>query len=103
MRAPLGTVLVGGKSFDVVLLGELIAGKEGAFEVRPQEPSADDSLYLWVEDADGAVLSAPAKGEAEESGFHFHVTPQVRGKTPSRVVLRLRSGEQDDRAGLPLR
>ena len=101
-RKPLGTLAVAGKQFELALFGELLPGKEGAFGVFSKEPVGDASLYLWVEDKDGVQLSAPAKGEVEGAGLHFHVLPQDAGKTPSRVVLRVRADGKDERGGLPL-
>ena len=105
-KTELGTLTVAGKSFGIILLGKLVPGKEGAFEVHPNQVSPDElaglNLYLWVEDQEGTQLSAPAKGTREGSALHFHVTPRASGSVPSRVVLRLRQGGTDERAGLPL-
>ena len=101
-RKPLGTLTVAGMAFDLVLFGELVPGKEGAFGVYPKKSLGDASLYLWVEDKVGTQLSAPAKGDLEGAGLHFHVLPQDAAKTPSRVVLRVRADGKDERAGLPL-
>ncbi|MDE0740230.1 MAG: hypothetical protein OSB83_13585 [Planctomycetota bacterium] len=105
-KTDLGVLVLGGNKFRIVRLGKLIPGKEGAFEVLPQGASSDDiarwNLYLWVEDEAGAQLSAPSKGNIEGARLHFHVTPRQSEKTPTKVVLRLRSEGKDTRAKLPL-
>lgn len=103
----LGVATVGGRGFSIARLGELAPGVEGAFSAAAAAPlSAAEqtalSLYLWVEDAAGIQVSAPAKGTLEGEGWHFHVTPRADAAAPARVVLRLREGATDDRAGLPL-
>jgi hypothetical protein len=104
--ADLGTVTVAGKQFGIVRLGDLVPGKEGAFEVHPKGLASGElatlNAYLWVESQDGAQLSAPEKGSPSGSALHFHVTPRKDAKVPFRVVLRLRSGSTDERGSLPL-
>src|SRR5690606_14173734 len=60
------------------------------------------NAYLWVESQDGTQLSAPEKGLPSGDRLHFHVTPRQDEKAPYRVVLRLRSGDSDERGSLPL-
>lgn len=101
-RRELGTVKLLETEFAVALLGDLKAGAEGAFEVRltTGAPSGQRPI-LWVEDAGGAQVGGPENGSVEGGAWHFHVTPRA-GSTPTRVVLRLRQGDKDERAGLPL-
>ena len=105
-KTDLGTLTLAGNKFSIARLGELVPGKEGSFNVRPQGVSADDltlwNLYLWVENKAGTQVSAPSKGTIEGSSLHFHVTPRDSETPPVRVVLRLRTDEIDERAGLPL-
>jgi len=105
-KADLGTLALAGNKFKIVQLGDLAAGKESAFEARPQGASAEDlanwNLYLWVEDKAGKQLSAPSKGTVENSALHFHVTPRKGEASPEKVVLRFRSEGTDVRARLPL-
>lgn len=102
----LGTLAVGAKQFEVTRLGELVPGKEGAFEVTPLGAAAANvaslNAYLWVESEDGTQLSAPGKGIPEGTKLHFHATLQKGEKVPFRVVLRLRADGADDRGSLPL-
>lgn len=102
----LGTVEVAGKQFRIVRMGEVQPGVEAAFEVEgvaiPRAELEKLNLYLWVEDAAGTQLSAPAKGTMEESRLHFHCLPRAGSAPAARVVLRLRSGETDERGSLPL-
>ena len=99
----LGSLEVAGRRFEVLLLGELIAGKMGAMEVVPVGAGAgDDSVFLWLEGADGARLSAPAKGANAGDRLHFHVTPSAEGGAPRRVVLRVRGEGVDERGALAL-
>lgn len=102
----LGTLTVAGRQFAIVRLGKLVPGEEGAFEVRPKGFPAAELLtlntYLWVESQDGTQLSAPGKGMPEGEALHFHVTPRKGDKEPFRIVLRLRAGDTDERASLPL-
>ena len=82
-KTDLGTLTLSGNKFKIIRLGKLEPGKEGAFEVHPQEASSEDlaswNLYLWVEDKAGTQLSAPTKGTVENSALHFHVTPRKAG------------------------
>ncbi|MBI5852417.1 MAG: hypothetical protein HZB39_15490 [Planctomycetes bacterium] len=102
----LGTVTVGSTQFDVVRLGDLQPGVEGAFEVTPLGTAAANltslNAYLWLESEDGTQVSAPTKGIPEAAKLHFHATPQKGDRTPFRVVLRLRADGADDRGSLPL-
>lgn len=102
----LGTLTVSGRQFGIVRLGDLVPGKEGAFEVHPKGiPPAELAklnLYLWLESQDGTQLSAPAKGSQEGDALHFHVTPRAGDAQPFRAVLRLRADGTDERASLPL-
>lgn len=102
----LGTVAISDKEFRVVRLGELVPGKEGAFEVYGTGMSDADlkgmNAYLWVESRDGTQLSAPEKGLPGGDRLHFHVTPRKGDKAPFRVVLRLRADGSDERGSLPL-
>jgi hypothetical protein len=102
----LGTLTVAGKQFGIVRLGDLVPGKEGAFEVRPKGIAAADiarlNVYLWLESQDGTQLSAPAKGSPDGDALHFHVTPRAGDKLAIRAVLRLRADGTDERASLPL-
>ena len=102
----LGTLTVAGKQFGIVRLGDLVPGKEGAFEVHPKGIAAAElaglNVYLWVESQDGTQLSAAAKGSPEGDALHFHMTPRKSDKAPFRVILRLRADGTDERAGLPL-
>lgn len=102
----LGTLTVAGKQFGILRLGELVPGKEGAFEMHPKNIAASElanlNLYLWVESQDGTQVSAPEKGSASGSALHFHVTPRKEGPLPVRVVLRLRADGIDERGALPL-
>ncbi len=99
-----GTVRVGAREFRVVQLGELVPGKEGAFEVHGAGATPDVRglrAYLWVESDDGAQVSAPEKGLPGGDRLHFHVTPR-QGTAPVRVVLRVRGDDGDERGSLPL-
>lgn len=102
----LGTLTVAGRELRIVRLGDLVPGKEGAFEVLSSGRSDGDlqglNAYLWVESQDGTQLSAPEKGLPGGNRLHFHVTPRRGEKTPFRVVLRLRTGDTDERGSLPL-
>ena len=102
----LGTMTVAGQQFGVVRLGELVPGKEAAFEVHPKGMAPGEvaglNAYLWVESQDGTQLSASEKGSPAGSALHFHVTPRKGAKVPVRVVLRLREGGTDERGSLPL-
>lgn len=105
-KTELGTLDVAGYEFSITRFGEVKPGEESAFEVHgvgiSEAELARLNLYLWVEDEAGTQLSAPAKGDREGAGLHFHVVPRAGKETPHRVVVRLRSGETDERAGLPL-
>ena len=105
-KTDLGVVTVAGNKFRVELFGQVTAGKECAFEVIAMETTADElaalNVYLWLEDESGKVTSAPAKGDSGGTAFHFHVTPLENVEPSYRVVVRVRAGDTDDRAGLPL-
>ena len=104
----LGKVVIAAHEFSVLRLGDVVPGKEAAFEVGlVKGPTGSDlaklNLYAWVEQEDGSQASAPAKGSVEKDHLHFHVTPRADAKGLKRVVLRLRAdGGVDERAGLPL-
>lgn len=102
----LGNLTVASREFAVSRFGDVVPGQESAFQVTgvgiEEAELATLNIYLWVEDAEGNQLSAPAKGEREGGGLHFHVMPREGKGTPHRVVLRLRVGDVDERAGLPL-
>ncbi len=102
----LGHVTIAGHEFSVIRLGEVVPGKEGAFEVAlvkgpPGATASTLNLYAWVEDESGPA-SAPAKGSVEKGKLHFHVTTKADAKALKRIVLRLRTGSVDVREGLPL-
>lgn len=103
-RLSLGAIALGGKSFAVTRLGEIAAGKEAAFEIAgvPAAELAGLNLYVWLEDAQGNVVAAPAKGAPEGDHLHVHVMPRADAAAPLRVVLRLRNGQLDERGALPL-
>lgn len=102
----LGKLTVAGKDFRIVRLGELVPGKEGAFEVYGTGMSDADlkslNAYLWIESQDGTQLSSSEKGLPGGDKLHFHLTPRKGDKTPFRVVLRLRADGTDERSSLPL-
>lgn len=102
----LGTVTVAGRRFEIVRFGEVTPGVESAFEVHGVDVPVDElarlNLYLWVEDESGTQLSAPAKGDLEGDGLHFHAVPRAGRGEPHRIVLRVRADGTDERAGLPL-
>lgn len=105
-QTDLGELTVAGKRFRVVRLGDLVPGKEGAFEVLAAGMTDADlaglNAYLWIESEDGTQLSAPEKGLPGGNRLHFHVTPRKGEKAPFRVVLRLRAQGTDERGSLPL-
>lgn len=103
-QVDLGTVTVAGHVFSVTRLGEVEPGKEAAFEVAfagasKGSPMTNANVFLWLEAEAGDRVSAPAKGDVEGDKWHVHTIPS---KAPIRVVLRVRAGGADDRAGLPL-
>jgi hypothetical protein len=103
----LGRLTVGGHELSVVRLGEIVAGKEGAFEATlVKGPEGADlakvNVYAWVEEIDGKAASAPGKGTVEGGRLHFHVTPRADAGALQRVVIRLRAEGVDERASLPL-
>lgn len=102
----LGTVTVAANQFEIVRLGEFVQGVEAALEVIPKsipvEQWSDLNLYVWLESQDGTQVSESAKGEVTEQAFHFHVTPGADDQAPIRVILRMRRGDFDERASLPL-
>ncbi len=98
---PLGSTTILDKDFSITRFGELIPGREGAFEVSATRDLSNLSAYLWVESKDGTRISAPAKGTPEKGKLHFHVLAHANSE-PYRVVLRVREGGQDERASLPL-
>lgn len=118
----IGLLTIAGNEYRVVLFGQLKPGEMGAFDVHVADVTLEDPVdletFLWVESDDGTQLSAPSEGSIglaeEEAGtaatsaesavrtMHFHVTPKKGDKIASRVVLRVRSGDSDERASLPL-
>ncbi len=107
----LGRVTIAGHEFGVVRLGDLVPGREGAFEVTlVAGPDGADlaklNVYAWVEAEGGAQVSAPTKGTLEKGRLHFHLTPRADAAAPRSVVLRLRAGggggNVDERGSLPL-
>lgn len=100
----LGSLTVAGRDFEVLLLGELVSGREGAIEVEPRGGVGEGTpaLYIWLEDAAGTQLSAPARGSRAGDRLHFHVTPRAGGEAPNRVVLRVRGDGVDERGDLLL-
>lgn len=102
----LGHVTIAGHEFSVIRLGEVVPGKEAAFEAALVTGPAGATVgtlnvYAWVEDESGPA-SAPSKGSVEKGRLHFHVTTKADAKAPKRIVLRLRAGTIDERQGLPL-
>lgn len=103
----LGHLTLAGHEFSVVRLGEVVPGKEAAFEVALVKGPAGATVstvnvYAWVEEQAGEQASAASKGSVEEGKLHFHVTPKAKAKALARVVLRLRAGSIDERGSLPL-
>ena len=103
----LGRVTIAGHELAVVRLGDVVPGKEGAFEVALVKGPAGATvntvaLYAWVEAQEGEPASAPAKGTLENGKLHVHVTPKADAKPLKRIVLRLRYGNIDERGSLPL-
>ena len=100
----LGSVGLGEWKAHVALAGELSPGGENAFQVKleggPKDAStAGVSVYLTVEDATGAPISAPTKGSPEKGGLHFHLGIPA-GSSPSAISVRLRAGDFDARERL---
>jgi hypothetical protein len=103
----LGSVTVAEHEFSVLRLGEIVPGKEGAFEVTlVKGPAGADlqklNVFGWVEQEDGKAASAAGKGSLENGKFHIHVNVRPDASAPKRFVLRLRTGTIDERATLPL-
>jgi hypothetical protein len=104
----LGRLTIAGHELAVTRLGDLVPGREGAFEVSlGKGPAGADlaklNVYAWVEEQGGTQVSAPTKGSLEKGKLHFHVTPRADAGAPVRLVLRLRAdGGIDERASLPL-
>lgn len=96
----LGSVELGGERFAIARHGACEPGKEGAFVVSRVGGGSHSSLFLWVEDASGEQISAPAQGDPSGVDFHFHVTPRADAGEPVSVILRLRDGSRDERAEL---
>jgi len=103
----LGHLTLAGHELDVLRMGDVVPGKESAFEIGLVKGPAGSELgklnvYLWVEDQGSTQASAPSKGTVENGRLHFHVTPRADTK-PFRVIVRLRAdGGIDERGGLPL-
>ncbi|MFT4512268.1 MAG: hypothetical protein ACI91B_000957, partial [Planctomycetota bacterium] len=102
----LGTLTVASHQFEIMQLGELVQGIEGALEVIPKSIPAEQwsglNLYMWLESQDGTQVSVSAKGDLTADGFHFHLTPYADHEVPFRVTLRVRGGDGDERNSLPL-
>jgi len=102
----LGTLELAGHTLRVSMFGEAKPGVEGAFGVKLEGGTVADlaklNVYLWVEDRAGTQLSAPSKGDIEGGGLHFHVKPRAGAGTPYRAVVRVRTGDLDERGTLPL-
>jgi len=98
----LGCVDLGGESYAIARHGACTPGKEGAFVVSRLGAGEVSGLFLWVEDSAGEQITAPAQGDRSGNDWHFHVTPRGDAGAPDRVVLRLREGGRDERAGLAL-
>lgn len=98
----LGAIKLANETFSIARHGEPVPGKECAFVVSRLGAGTKQGLFLWVEDQNGGQLSAPAQGDLSGNEWHFHITPRAGSLTPSRVILRLREGGLDERAGLAL-
>ena len=107
-KVDLGRVSIAGHDFAVTRFGDLVPGKEGAFEVSLlKAPAGVDlanlNVYAWVEEPGGEKVSTPTKGMVERGILHFHVTPHADAAAPKRIVLRLRTQSGlDERGSLPL-
>ena len=97
----LGTVELGGETFGVAREGECLAGAECGFAVARIGPGTASALYLWIENAAGEQISAPAQGDGGDGEWHFHVTAGPDSE-PDRAILRLRGDGKDERAAVPL-
>ena len=97
----LGAVKLADQTFTIAREGECAPGKECAFAVAHVGKAAPSALYLWVENAAGVQVSASIQNEGDGGHWHFHVSPQPNAQ-PTKVVLRLREGDKDERASLPL-
>ncbi len=103
----LGHIAIAGHELSVLRLGDIVPGKEGAFEVALVKGPAGATigslnLYAWVEEEGDGQASAPAKGTVEKDKLHFHVVPKADAKALKRITLRLRAGNIDERGSLPL-
>lgn len=102
----LGRLELANHAFEIVTLGEVVAGTESALEVLGVDISPSDfsrlNLYLWLEDDKGVQLSPSSKGSINGNRSHFHVTPRTGKGDPHRVVLRVRTDGLDERGKLPL-
>lgn len=121
-RRELGSLVVAGHEYGVVLSGELATGELSGFDVEVADAALEDLLEidasLWIESEDGSPLCAPsevsvkleqesngttaASGNAAKRTVHFHVRPEESDTVPARVVLRIRSGDTDASGSLPL-
>ena len=97
----LGTVKLAGETFTIAREGECAPGKECAFAVSHVGETAPAVLYLWVENGAGEQVSTSVQDEGAGGHWHFHVSPQPDAQ-PTKVVLRLRQGDTDERASVPL-
>lgn len=103
----LGRLTLAGHELAVVRLGDVVPGKEGAFEVALVKAPAGVTvatvgLYAWVEAQEGGPASAPAKASVEAGKLHVHVTARADAPPLKRIVLRLRYADLDERGSLPL-
>lgn len=103
----LGRLTLAGHELAVVRLGDVVPGKEGAFEVDLVKAPAGVTvatvgLYAWVEAQEGGPASAPAKASVEGGKLHVHVTARADAPPLKRIVLRLRYANLDERGSLPL-
>ncbi|MEZ6197137.1 MAG: hypothetical protein R3F20_15625 [Planctomycetota bacterium] len=98
----LGRVELGGRGFLVARHGPLEPGKEGAVVVHAEDGGSLADLFVWVADANGKGLSAPAAGDVEGGGLHVHLTPRAGAGAPTALVVRRRTADLDERATLPL-
>ncbi|MCB9877143.1 MAG: hypothetical protein H6835_06020 [Planctomycetes bacterium] len=102
----LGTLVVAGKPFLLVQLGELMAGVGITFEAFAGGLASSDlkqlEAHLWIEAGDGTQLSRPEKGVPGGDRLTFQCTPTRVDAAPLRVVMSLRRDGRDARAELPL-
>lgn len=80
----LGQVELGDEKFALARHGACTEGKESAFVLTAVGAPTEAVITLWLEDADGAQVSAGAKGEASGNDLHFHTMAK---SAASRVVM----------------